>query len=174
MQKGARQKFKKKSVNPSDVLEDSQNDPHDSTITQQFQDLVKWGERCLIFSAPFPSIITASNIVSQNILVIFVSEPNADGVHPSSQNALVVANTAKSNLMPYMCSSEECANKANTYYKSKDLKDHIVTHHGKDMFFDCDSCHTQSLRFKVGIPHPSTILCTFSLLRWFIPKLKIV
>lgn len=116
-QRGGKSKFKKKNLSQCEA-EESLNDPNDGTITQQYQDVVKW-------------------------------EASGEAGQASSQNALVaVANSAKSNLMPYMCSSEECANKANTYYKSKDLKDHIVTHHGKDMFFDCDSCHTQSLRFK--------------------------
>jgi len=115
-QRSGKQKFKKKSLNPSGVLDESHDDPN-TTITQGLLDVVKW-------------------------------EPNAGSTPSVANNALVSVNSVKSNLMPYMCSNEECANKANTYYKSKDLKDHIVTHHGKDMFFDCDSCHTQSLRFK--------------------------
>jgi len=121
-QRGGKQKFKKKSLNQCDA-DESLND----TISHQYQDVVKW-----------EGANESGQSSGQNALAV-----------ANPQTAMVVANPAnKSNLMPYMCSSEECANKANTYYKSKDLKDHIVTHHGKDMFFDCDSCHTQSLRFK--------------------------
>jgi len=136
-----------KKIQSNDFVEDFENSPsppHKKGARQKFKTKSLNPSDVLEDSQNDPQDVT----ITQQFHDLVKWEPSADGVKPTSQNALVVANAAKSNLMPYMCSSEECANKANTYYKSKDLKDHIVTHHGKDMFFDCDSCHTQSLRFK--------------------------